>query len=119
MSRPTYQRTPFGTLMEPVLKKLSERLRTARRGRGLSLEALAEKSGFSEETVRKLEKGNPGASLAVLYSVMRVLNHDTISEADEHCFLYSIPLYRIWQLLMVVMVFFIHWCLCCAEGSFL
>ena len=62
--------------MEPALKSLGQRLRLARRALHLSIADTAAKAGVSTETVRRLEKGGAGASLAVLYSILFVLGRE-------------------------------------------
>ena len=76
MSRPNYERGALALKAEPVLQRLGERIRCARRGRGLSIKELASKAGVAPETVRRLEMGNPGSSLSLLFAVLFVLGHE-------------------------------------------
>lgn len=53
---------------EPILK-LGENLRIARKRRGLRIVDLAQAAGCSQDTLRRLERGDPGVSLGVLARV--------------------------------------------------
>lgn len=63
------------------LKVLGENLRLARLRRRISALQLAQRAGISRPTLSKLEKGDPGVSLAVLASVMFCLGLDLDLEA--------------------------------------
>ncbi len=76
MPRPNYEKSVLALKAEPVIRRLGERIRYARRGRGLSIKELAAKAGVSAETIRRLEMGNPGSSLSLLYAVLFVLGHE-------------------------------------------
>jgi transcriptional regulator with XRE-family HTH domain len=52
----------------PIVK-LGENLRIARKRRGLRIVDLAQAAGCSQDTVRRLENGDPGVSLGVLARV--------------------------------------------------
>ena len=58
------------------LKILGENLRLARLRRRISSLQLAERAGISRPTLSKLEKGDPGVSLAVLTNVLFCLGLD-------------------------------------------
>lgn len=76
MSRPNYEKSVLALKAEPAIRRLGERIRYARRGRGLSIRELAGKAGVSPETIRRLEMGNQGSSLSLLYAVLFVLGHE-------------------------------------------
>ncbi len=76
LSKSDYQKSALFFRMEPALKSLGQRLRLARRALHLSIADTAAKAGVSTETVRRLEKGGAGASLAVLYSILFVLGRE-------------------------------------------
>lgn len=76
MARPNYEKGALALKAGPVIRRLGERIRCARRGRGLTIAELAEKAGVAAETVRRLEMGNLGASLSLLFAVLFVLGHE-------------------------------------------
>lgn len=53
---------------DPIVK-LGENLRIARKRRGLRIVDLAQAAGCSQDTLRRLESGDPGVSLGVLARV--------------------------------------------------
>src|SRR5579871_197222 len=53
---------------QPIVK-LGENLRIARKRRGLRIVDLAQAAGCSQDTLRRLESGDPGVSLGVLARV--------------------------------------------------
>ena len=55
-------------IFEPIVK-LGDNLRIARKRRGLRIVDLAQAAGCSQDTLRRLEKGDPGVSLGVLARV--------------------------------------------------
>jgi len=59
--------------MDDTLQQLGPRLRAARRERGLTLEALAERAGMSPSTLSRLEGGKRQASLELLVPLTRQL----------------------------------------------
>ena len=60
------------TAFQPIAK-LGENLRIARKRRGLRIVDLARAAGCSQDTVRRLECGDPGVSLGVLARVMAAI----------------------------------------------
>lgn len=56
-----------------ALAKLGENLRIARKRRGLRIADLAQAAGCSQDTLRRLENGDPGVSLGVLARVLEAL----------------------------------------------
>jgi transcriptional regulator with XRE-family HTH domain len=56
-----------------ALQKLARDISLARRRRRLSQAALAQRSGVSERSVRRLESGDPGCSLEHLARILQVL----------------------------------------------
>ena len=55
------------------IAKLGENLRIARKRRGLRIVDLAQAAGCSQDTLRRLESGDPGVSLGVLARVMEAI----------------------------------------------
>lgn len=55
------------------LSELGERLRAARLRRKLTQAMVAERVGVTVPTIRKLESGDPGSSLATVIRVLQVL----------------------------------------------
>ncbi len=72
------------------LQALGGRIRIARKRRGLSAQALAEKVGVFRKTIEALEAGKPGVSVGVLVTVLWVLGLDAAlvaladPDADTH-----------------------------------
>jgi transcriptional regulator with XRE-family HTH domain len=67
---------PLFPLPQPAdhaLAKLGRDLSLARRRRRLSQASLAERSGIGVNTVRRLEKGEPGGSIEHLARILHVL----------------------------------------------
>jgi transcriptional regulator with XRE-family HTH domain len=56
-----------------LLVQFGERLRLARRRRGLSSKQVAERAGMSLMTLRSLERGGSGVTMGAYLSVMQVL----------------------------------------------
>ena len=56
-----------------VLPVLGERLKKARKGRGLTQEQLAERSGLSTRHIAKIEKGDVNPSFEVLSTLVKTL----------------------------------------------
>ena len=59
-----------------VLRLLSARLREARLGRGLSLDAVARLSGVSRSMVSQIERGESSPTVATLWNLTRALQVD-------------------------------------------
>lgn len=59
--------------MSDDLNQIGPRLRTARQGRGLTLEALASQAGMSTSTLSRLESGKRQANLELLVPLTRQL----------------------------------------------
>lgn len=57
---------------QPIVK-LGENLRIARKRRGLRIVDLAQAAGCSQDTLRRLEQGDPGVSLGVLARVVAAI----------------------------------------------
>ncbi len=55
---------------------LGERIRLARKRRNLTMEEMASRMFITRKTLARLEKGDPGVSLAVLSSALWVLGLD-------------------------------------------
>ena len=70
MSKSTLSGTGLPDSQQAALANLGERIRMARKRRGITIADLAERMLVSEKTLRRLEKGDPGTSLAVLVSAL-------------------------------------------------
>jgi transcriptional regulator with XRE-family HTH domain len=57
-----------------VLEEMGEQFKLARKRRGLTLVQVAERAGIHRETLRKVEKGEPGVALGAYFNVLKVLN---------------------------------------------
>jgi transcriptional regulator with XRE-family HTH domain len=64
---------PLPLAVARALQKLSADLSLARRRRRLSQSDLAQRSGVSERSIRRLESGDPGCSLENLARILQVL----------------------------------------------
>lgn len=82
-------------------RKIAERVRQARRGRGLSQEQLAERIGVQPETVSRYETGSVPLSLTMLYRVSDALDVpvDSLLVVDQGRGLDDRELRRCWTLL--------------------
>src|SRR5690348_15731969 len=58
---------------EQQMRALGQRLRSARLRRGLSMEAVSARVGVTPKTYRRLERGDPAVSLALLVRALTVL----------------------------------------------
>lgn len=76
MSRQTAARAGLPDALASRLVALGTRLRDARLARGLTQAAVAGAAFVERTTVMRLERGDPGISLAVLASVLLVLRLD-------------------------------------------
>ncbi|MCC5970504.1 MAG: helix-turn-helix transcriptional regulator [Pararhodobacter sp.] len=59
-----------------IVEHLAEALRTARKGRGLSLEAVARLSGVSRSMVSQIERGESSPTVATLWNLTQALQVD-------------------------------------------
>lgn len=66
-----------------IARRLAARLREARRGRGLSLEALAEISGVSRSMLSAIERGESSPTVASLWNLTQALKTDFSGLLDE------------------------------------
>ena len=72
-----------------IISKLGERIRIARKRRSLTMEEMAGRMFTTRKTLGRLEKGEPGVSLAVFTSALWVLGLDrelekvALPEQDE------------------------------------
>jgi transcriptional regulator with XRE-family HTH domain len=62
--------------MADALSHLGDHIRIARKRRALTLEEMASRMFVTRKTLSRLEKGDPGVSLAVLASALWVLGLD-------------------------------------------
>jgi transcriptional regulator with XRE-family HTH domain len=72
----TQNKTSNKVLPPEVLKTITtigERIRLARKRRNLTMEAMASRMFVTRKTLARLEKGDPGVSLAVLSSALWVI----------------------------------------------
>jgi len=60
----------------PLADHLAQRLRAARRARGLSLDAVAQLSGVSRSMVSQIERGASSPTVATLWNLARALSLD-------------------------------------------
>ena len=70
--------TDFISVMtdDTVLTRIPERLRQARRNKGLSLEAVEKISGVSRSMVSQIERGESNPTVATLWNLTRALDVD-------------------------------------------
>ncbi len=61
---------------DDILKMLPARLKEARRGQGLSLDAVARLSGVSRSMVSQIERGESSPTIATLWNLTRALQVD-------------------------------------------
>ncbi len=59
-----------------VISRLGERIRIARKRRGITMEEMASRMFVNRKTLSRLEKGDSGISLAVFVSALWVLGLD-------------------------------------------
>ncbi|SEH08292.1 helix-turn-helix domain-containing protein [Candidatus Venteria ishoeyi] len=57
-----------------ILKILGENIKLARKRRELTQQLIAERTGLSRTTIRKVEQGNPGVSIGHYLVVLATLN---------------------------------------------
>ncbi|HNX89383.1 MAG TPA: helix-turn-helix transcriptional regulator [Paludibacteraceae bacterium] len=57
-----------------ILAEMGEQFKLARKRRGLTLVQVAERAGIVRETLRKIEKGEPGVAMGAYFNVLRVMN---------------------------------------------
>lgn len=62
--------------MADVISRLGERIRIARKRRGITMEEMASRMFINRKTLGRLEKGDSGISLAVFISALWVLGLD-------------------------------------------
>lgn len=55
-------------------KQIGNLIRRARKGRALNQKALGDKAGLRQETISRLENGNPAARIETLLAVLAVLD---------------------------------------------
>ncbi|MCH2163655.1 MAG: XRE family transcriptional regulator [Marinovum sp.] len=66
-----------------ILALLPERLKTARRDQGLSLDAVAKLSGVSRSMVSQIERGESSPTIATLWNLTRALQVDFAGLLDQ------------------------------------
>ena len=70
MARPTTKLAPPA---KAALDRLGDRLRLARQRRGLTAAMVAERAGLTPFTLRRVERGEPGVTIAAYVAVIHVL----------------------------------------------
>ncbi|MBI9082077.1 MAG: helix-turn-helix domain-containing protein [Desulfobacterales bacterium] len=79
----------FPPEIEKTISRIGERIRIARKRRGLTMEEMASRMFVTRKTLSRLENGSPGVSLAVLASALWVLGLEreldpvALPESDE------------------------------------
>ena len=69
--------------LERTLTALGERIRLARKRRGMTLAELSTRMFVDEKTLRRLEKGDPGVGMGVLGAALFVLGLDDLNLVAE------------------------------------
>ena len=62
--------------IDNILNSLPEKLKTARKSQGLSLDAISNLSGVSRSMVSQIERGESSPTIATLWNLTRALNVD-------------------------------------------
>ncbi|MEL6839365.1 MAG: XRE family transcriptional regulator [Pseudomonadota bacterium] len=75
-----------------ITTRLAERLKDERKGKGLSLDALANLSGVSRSMLSQIERGESSPTVASLWNLTRALNVDFSALLDEES--QPVPLIR-------------------------
>ena len=78
MARPT---TKLAPIAKAALDRLGDRLRLARRRRGLTAAMVAERAGQTPFTLRRVERGEAGVTIAAYIAVIHVLGLTTDIDA--------------------------------------
>ncbi|MDK3017695.1 helix-turn-helix domain-containing protein [Pseudodonghicola flavimaris] len=68
---------------DDILSRLPERLKQARRAKGLSLEAVARLSGVSRSMVSQIERGESSPTISTLWNLTRALQMDFAGLLDD------------------------------------
>ena len=68
--------SPLLPRVQRTLKKVGEHLRLARKRRGLTAKQVAERAGMSPNTLRSVERGHGGVTIAAYAAVLQVLGLD-------------------------------------------
>ena len=58
---------------QKILEQFGERVKLARKRRGLTAIQVSERAGIDRSTLVRIEKGNPGVSFGAYFNVLRVL----------------------------------------------
>jgi transcriptional regulator with XRE-family HTH domain len=66
-----------------IAERLANRLRNARKSKGLSLEAMAKLSGVSRSMLSQIERGESSPTVATLWSLTRALQVDFAGLLDD------------------------------------
>lgn len=57
-----------------ILAEMGQQFKLARKRRGYTLVQVSERAGIHRETLRKIEKGEPGVAMGAYFHVLRVMN---------------------------------------------
>ena len=57
-----------------ILAEMGEQIKLAQKRRSLTLKKVAERAGINWDTLRKVEKGEPGVAMGAYFNVLRVMN---------------------------------------------
>lgn len=68
---------------DAILKALPQRLKDARKARGLSLDAIANLSGVSRSMVSQIERGESSPTISTLWNLTKALNVDFAGLMDQ------------------------------------
>lgn len=57
-----------------ILTEMGEQIKLARKRRSLTLIEVSERAGIHRETLRRIEKGEPGVAMGAYFNVLRVMH---------------------------------------------
>lgn len=74
---------PLAAQTVEALRLLGERVRLARRERRMSESELAERAGIARSTLQKIERGDPGVRIGLVFEAAAMAGVPLFGEADE------------------------------------